>query len=84
MERENSDFDAALRDTMALPVSEVATQRVIAVDIHDDLGEVLHVLSENHLKKAPVLEGDAMVDIINRSNITKYAIGRYCDDAEGQ
>lgn len=83
VERENSDFDSALRDTMALPVSDVATQRVIAVDVHDDLGEVARVLSENHLKKAPVLEDGAMVGIINRSNITKYAISRYYDDIKG-
>jgi len=31
----------------------------------------------NHLKKAPVLDGDKMVGIINRSNITKYAIDQF-------
>jgi CBS domain-containing protein len=36
-----------------------------------------HASLSNHLKKAPVLDGDKMVGIINRSNITKYAIDQY-------
>lgn len=59
VERENEDFDRTLKETM---------------NVNDDLGEVTRVLSENHLKKAPVLDGNRMVGIINRSNITKYAI----------
>lgn len=82
VERENADFDATLRETMALPVSEIATKRVISVDVNDDLGEVARVLSEGHLKKAPVLENGRMVGIINRSNITRYAIDRYYEEAQ--
>lgn len=74
VERDNEDFDATLRATMGMRVDEIARKRVITVDINDDLGEVARVLSENHLKKAPVIDGDKMVGIINRSNITKYAI----------
>lgn len=77
VERENADFDATLRETMALPVSEIATKHVIAVDVDDDLGEVARVLAEGHLKKAPVLRDGVMVGIINRSNITRYAIDRF-------
>lgn len=77
VERENADFDATLRETMALPASEIATKHVIAVDVDDDLGEVARVLAEGHLKKAPVLRDGVMVGIINRSNITRYAIDRF-------
>lgn len=77
VERENADFGATLRETMALPVSEIATKHVIAVDVDDDLGEVARVLAEGHLKKAPVLRDGVMVGIINRSNITRYAIDRF-------
>ncbi|WP_251198587.1 MFS transporter [Anaerotardibacter muris] len=77
VERDKADFDATLRRTMAQPVSDIANKRVIAVNIEDDLGEVARVLAEGHLKKAPVLEGDRMVGIINRSNITSYALERF-------
>ncbi len=77
VERGNDDFDHTLRETMQMNIGELARKRVISVNIDDDLGEVTRVLSENHLKKAPVLEGNKMVGIINRSNITNYAIEQY-------
>lgn len=77
VERENTDFDTTVRETLALPVSAIATKRVITVNVDDDLGEVARVLAEGHLKKAPVLRDGHMVGIINRSNITHYAIDRY-------
>lgn len=77
VERDNADFGETLRATMAQPVSSIATKRIISVDVNDDLGEVARVLAEGHLKKAPVLKNGVMVGIINRSNITHYAIDRY-------
>ncbi|MEC4272206.1 MFS transporter [Adlercreutzia sp. R25] len=80
VERENADFDRTLRETMAAPVSSIATKSVICVNVNDDMGKVARVLSEHHLKKAPVLDGDVMVGIINRSNITGYAVRRYLSE----
>ena len=77
VERENEDFDRTLKETMNMNISELSRKKVISVNADDDLGEVTRVLSENHLKKAPVLDGNKMVGIINRSNITKYAIDQY-------
>lgn len=77
VERENEDFDRTLNETMNMNISELSRKNVISVNVDDDLGEVTRVLSENHLKKAPVLDGNKMVGIINRSNITKYAIDQY-------
>ena len=78
----NADFDATLREVMVMPVSEIATKRIISVNVDDDLGEVARVLVEGHLKKAPVVEGGRMVGIINRSNIARYAIDRYLADRQ--
>ncbi|MEC4184441.1 MFS transporter [Adlercreutzia sp. R21] len=80
VERENADFDRTLRETMAAPVSSIATKNVICVNVNDDMGKVARVLSEHHLKKAPVLDGDVMVGVINRSNITGYAVRRYLSE----
>lgn len=77
VERENEDFDRTLKETMGMNIGELSRKKVISVNVDDDLGEVTRVLSENHLKKAPVLDGNKMVGIINRSNITKYAIDQY-------
>ena len=83
VESDNADFDATLRAVMALPVQQIATEHVITVNLNDDLGEVARVLAERHLKKAPVIDNGRMVGIVNRSNITRYAITRYHKEAEG-
>lgn len=82
VERENADFDRTLRETMAAPVGSIATKNVICVNANDDMGAVARVLAEHHLKKAPVLDGDRMVGIINRSNITGYAVRRYLSEEQ--
>lgn len=82
VEQGNADFDATLRETMGMRVGDIARKRVISVNVDDDLGEVTRVLAENHLKKAPVLEGGRMVGVINRSNITRYAIDHYLEGVE--
>lgn len=77
VERENADFDKTIRDAMSVPVERIATKEVVCVDASDDLGMVARILSDRHLKKAPVVRGDLMVGIINRSDISKYAVRRF-------
>ena len=67
-------FDEKLRDLLNLKVTDVAVKNVITVNANDDLSEVCRILSEHNLKKAPVMESGHMIGIINRSNITKYAM----------
>ncbi len=52
-------------------------RKVVTVNLNDDLGMIARVLAEHHVRKAPVLEGDVMVGIVNCSNITKFAIESY-------
>ena len=70
------DFDEKLQELMHCKVRDVARKSVITVNLSDDLGTVCHVLSDYHIKKAPVLSDGEMVGIINASNITKYAFRR--------
>lgn len=69
-------FDSRLDELIQKQVKEIGIRRVISVRLSDSLEEVCRVLQENHLKKAPVLDGDNMVGIINSSNITKFALNR--------
>lgn len=66
-------FDDRLRELMTRKVSDIARKRVITVNLGADLGRVCQILAENHIKKAPVMDGERMAGIINASNITKYA-----------
>jgi DHA2 family lincomycin resistance protein-like MFS transporter len=78
VERENADFDRTVREAMARNVMEVATKNVICVNENDDLGAVSRVLAERHLKKVPVVDAAGrMIGIVNRSNITSYAVRQF-------
>lgn len=70
------DFDEKLQELMHCKVRDVARKSVITVNLSDDLGTVCHVLSDHHIKKAPILDDGDMVGVINASNITKYAFRR--------
>lgn len=78
-EQESGNFNINLRRAVSISLGDICTRRVISVNIEDDLPTVAHVLSENHLKKAPVLQDGKMVGVINRSNITRYAIDHYLE-----
>lgn len=73
----NADFEKTMAEVMSMPVERIATKSVISVKADDDMGAVARILADHHLKKAPVMDGDRMVGIINRSNITNYAVGTW-------
>lgn len=77
VELENADFKQTLSEVMEMPVMQMATRKVITVNLDDEMGEVARVLADNHLKKAPVMQGSTMVGIINRSSITSYAVSTF-------
>lgn len=80
VELDNEDFNKTLGEVMKTPVSQMATRNVITVNATDDMGAVARVLVDNHLKKAPVMQDGRMVGIINRSNITAYAVSAYLEE----
>ena len=82
LEQDNAEFEDAVRQLMEKPVSTVAKPNVITVDASAGMGEVARILADRHLKKVPVMENGKMVGIINRSNITKYSVGRYLAQQE--
>lgn len=77
LEIENGRTDERLQALMRQPIASIATQRVLTVPVDASLGAVAQLLSQNHFKKMPVVDGGAMVGILNRSNLTKYLLGTY-------
>ena len=67
-------YDEKLKGLMNKTVRSVGAKGVIGVDVHSSLPHVCRVLSNNHLKKVPVLDGDHIVGVINRSDITLYSM----------
>ena len=79
VEQGNADFDRTVAAVMGQPVTQIATQHVVSVNLHDELGGICKVLADKHLKKAPVLDEGRMVGIVNRSNIARYSMTSYLD-----
>lgn len=78
----NADFEQTIDEAFKAPVSSIATHDVIVVDRDDEMGHVARVLADNHLKKVPVVSNGKMVGIVNRSNITRYAVNHYLRSTE--
>lgn len=72
--QELPNFEERTKELMAMQVRDIAKKQVISVGAEMELGEVCQILTENHIKKAPVLENGKMIGIINMSNITKYVL----------
>lgn len=80
----NADFEKTMAEVMSMPVEQIATRNVITVAVDDDMGVVARVLADNHLKKTPVMDGNRMVGVINRSNITNYAVAAFLEAGQSQ
>ncbi len=76
-EKLDPDFSNHLDNIMSAPALGFATKNIITVDIHDSFAEVCRTLGENHLRKAPVVDDGRLVGIVNRSDVTAYALGLY-------
>lgn len=74
---DDEGYDEKLAKVMQMRASEIGAASPICVSVHANLTDVCRVLSENHLKKVPVLEAGHIVGIINRSDITQYSMAAY-------
>lgn len=77
IDEDETELGNRLAALTSLKVEDVMTRDVIAVDVNDDLRDVCKVLAERHLKKVPVLDGGRMVGVVNRSNVTSFAVSVY-------
>jgi CBS domain-containing protein len=66
---EDEDFWSRLADLLELNVMRIATPRVISIDAHDDAEDAFKLLSEQRIKKVPVLYKDKVVGTLSRRNI---------------
>ena len=74
---DSRNYDERLEQLMEVNVCDIGARHPIGVSVDADLPEVCRVLSENHLKKVPVIDDGKIVGIINRSDITQYSMQAY-------
>lgn len=76
-EATGSEFGEKASQLASMPVGRISTKNVLSVSVDDDMRDVCSLLAEHHLKKAPVLDGDRMVGIINRSDVIAHTVSMY-------
>ncbi len=83
---ESADLEDAMADLVALPVMRLATREVVTVDADATIADAVSVLSEQHLKKVPVVrgEGGPVIGIVSRSAVNRLAISSYLAGRELQ
>jgi CBS domain-containing protein len=52
-------------------VGEVMTRKVITVDEHESLEQVVHLMETRRVKRLPVLRGGKVVGIVSRANLMR-------------
>lgn len=67
-------FDERLRELIELPVSAIAADKLVAIEAGSSLEEVCNLLAARRLKKVPVVRDGAIVGIVNRSDVLRYAM----------
>ena len=65
------NFDMRLAHLMNANVMEVATPRVVSVDVQTPIERVCTVLGEGRIKKLPVLDAGKLVGTVSRSDVNR-------------
>lgn len=69
-------FDERLHELVTLPVSAIASESVVTLDLDSTLEEACTLLSSHKIKKLPVVRNKKVVGTLNRSDILRYAMAR--------
>lgn len=80
--RLNADERRHASEVLSSPAVSIAKPGCVCVDVHDSVQCVCRVMGENHLKKVLVKDGDAVVGVINRSDIIRAALALYQEEAQ--
>ena len=58
-------------DPAATFVGEITEDRIVTVDVDDLLADVLRTMSENHVRRVPVLENRRLVGIVAQADLSR-------------
>ena len=74
-------FDLRLSHLMNANVMEVATERVLSVDVDTPIERVCTLLGERRIKKLPVLDGGRLVGTVSRSDVNRSLMTAFLQPA---
>lgn len=71
-------------ELMKMNVSVVSRKNVLALDARAGVDELQSLIATKHVKKIPVVDAEKkLVGIIDRSDVMRYAMSQYAEQAEG-
>ena len=68
--------DEKLKELVSLPVSHIATERVVSILADATLQDACTLLAQHKLKKVPVMSHGAIVGMLSRSDVIRYAMDK--------
>ena len=72
--KRSGSLSESLEKLKHVSVLDLATTKVVSVELSQGLEQVCRVLSAHNIKKVPVTEGGKMVGVIGRSNLLRHLI----------
>src|SRR5690606_15329516 len=72
--RSQADFEAELHKVLGSTVAEVMTRNPVVTRPDAPIGEAAAVMTERHLSRLPVVEGDRLVGIVSRGDIVRVLL----------
>lgn len=69
-------LDGRLAALGQFPVMELATKRVIGIDVEDDMQKLFQIFSDKRIKKVPVLQQGKLVGVVSRSDLLRQLVGK--------
>lgn len=75
--RIDPDVERWIGRIMELPVTSIASNRLVGIDAHATVHDMYRILSENSMRRVPVLDNGKICGIIDRSDVTAYALEFY-------
>ena len=75
----DEDLEQAMSDLADLNVMKLATHNVLTIDVDSSIANTVAALSDEHIKKVPVVRGEngPVVGIVSRSAVNRLAIAGY-------
>jgi len=70
-------FDLRLKHLMQANVMDVATERVVSIDLETPIERVCTVLGEGRIKKLPVLQAGRLVGTVSRSDVNRALMSAF-------
>ncbi len=76
---ERIHIDEKLKYVMTLKVKDLCVNECICASTVSSIAVICRIISDHHLKKIPITENGRIVGIINRSDITDFAVTKFVE-----